>query len=186
MKLSRRATISGGLAAAISGRLAMSKLASAQSSPAASAQDLTAVRKYVEDFDYAWNHHEGASLFGKKPKQIDRINAFGGWIRDPDADERVMRRLFAGPFSQSKHKITAERIRFLTPDVALVVIHVVRISVGPTAGAASALGNRSLHVLVKHEGRWELEGFANVPIIPPSGAIKEAEGDDVFYTDSKH
>jgi uncharacterized protein (TIGR02246 family) len=163
----------------------MSELASAEMAPG-SPEDEAAVRKYVENFDSAWNSHDGDSLFGKKAKQIDRINAFGGWIRNPDADERVMRRLFVGPFGQSKHKIVAERIRFLTKDVALVVIHMTRISVGPAAGAASSLGNRSLHVLVKHEGNWELEGFANVPILPPSGAIKEAEGDDVFYTDSRH
>jgi hypothetical protein len=74
----------------------------------------------------------------------------------------------------------------LAGDVSLIVIHMVRISVGPAAGAASSLGNRSLHVLVKHEGNRELEGFANVPILPPSGAIQEAEGEDVFYTDLKH
>jgi hypothetical protein len=96
-----------------------------------------------------------------------------------------MQRLFAGPFSQSKHTIVAERIRFLTPDVALVVIRMVRISVGPTAGPASALGNRALHILVKHGGRWELTAFANVPINPPTGAIHDAEGDDVFYADPK-
>jgi hypothetical protein len=70
--------------------------------------------------------------------------------------------------------------------VAVVVIHMVRISVGPTAGSASVQGNRSLHVLVKHEGDWELEAFANVPILPPSGAIKEAEGEDVTYSDPMH
>jgi uncharacterized protein (TIGR02246 family) len=158
---------------------------SAQGAPG-SPDDEAAVRKYVENFDYAWNRHDADSLFGKRAKQIDRINAFGGWIRDPDADTRVMHRLFAGPFGQSKHKIVAERIRFLTPNVALIVIHMTRISVGPAAGPASDSGNRSLHVLVKHEGNWELEGFANVPITPPSGAIREAEGDDVFYTDPKH
>jgi hypothetical protein len=100
----------------------MSELSWAEMAPG-SPEDEAAVRKYVENFDHAWNSHDGESLFGKKAQQIDRINAFGGWIRDPDADERVMRRLFAGPFSQSKHKITAERIRFLTPNVSLVVIH---------------------------------------------------------------
>jgi uncharacterized protein (TIGR02246 family) len=185
MQLSRRATIIGGVAAAILGGLTVSESAFGEGSPG-SQEDEAAIRRYVENFDRAWNAHDPDALFGKRAKQIDRINAFGGWIKTPEADERVMRRLFAGPFGQSKHKIQAERIRFLTPNVAIVVIHMVRISVGATAGPASDRGNRSIHVLVKHEGDWELEAFANVPILPPSGAVKEAEGEDVTYSDPIH
>lgn len=143
--------------------------------------DESAVRAYVENFANSWNRHDADRLFGKRAAQIDRINAIGGWIKDPVADERVMKRLFAGPFSQSKHKVAAERIRFLTPDVALIVIHMMRISVGPTAGPASELGNRALHILVKSKGNWELTAFANVPILTPAPAIHEAEGADVLY-----
>jgi mannose-6-phosphate isomerase-like protein (cupin superfamily) len=50
----------------------------------------------------------------------------------------------------------------------------------------STLGNRLLHILVKNDANWELTGFANVPILPPSGAIREAEGEDVFYSDPTH
>jgi uncharacterized protein (TIGR02246 family) len=143
--------------------------------------DEAAVRAYVENFANSWNRHDADNLFGKRAPHIDRINAIGGWINDPAADERVMRRLFAGPFSQSRHKVAAERIRFLTPDVALIVIHMMRISVGPTAGPASELGNRALHILVKSKGNWELAGFANVPILTPPPGIHDAEGTDVVY-----
>lgn len=177
----RRTIIAGGLATVFVGALAVPEAdsASVQPVPASQAEE-AAVRKYVENFESAWNRHDAVTLFGMRASEIDRINAFGGWIRDPSADERVMTRLFAGPFGQSKHKITAERIRFLTPDVALVIIHMV---VGSTAGPASSLGARSLHVLVKHRGNWELTGFANVPILSPPEAIREAEGTDVLYAD---
>jgi uncharacterized protein (TIGR02246 family) len=180
LQLSRRATITGGLAAGLLAGLPRSESAWAQT-----AADESAIRKYVENFDAAWNRHDAVGLFGKRAREMDRINAFGGWIRDPEADERVMSRLFAGPFGQNKRKTTAERIRFVTPDVALVVVHVIT-NAGPSGVKAPSLGDRSLHVLVKHNGEWELTGFANVPIIPPSGAIREAEGDDVFYSDPKH
>lgn len=145
--------------------------------------DEEAVRNYVRTFDAAFNRHDGIGLFGKRAQQIDRINAFGGWIRDPRADERVMGRLFAGPFDQSKNRVTAERVRFLTYDVAIVIIHMVRLSAGPQAGTVSRLGNRALHVLVKRHGQWELTAFANVPIIDPPHEIREAEGPDVLYAD---
>jgi len=117
MQLSRRATITGGLAAAILGGVTVSESASGEGGPG-SREDEAALRKYVENFDRAWNGHDADILFGKRAKQIDRINAMGGWIQTPEADQRVMRRLFAGPFSQSKHKIVAERVRFLTSNVA--------------------------------------------------------------------
>jgi len=145
--------------------------------------DEEAVRNYVRTFDAAWNRHDAIGLFGKRAQEIDRINAFGGWIRDPRADERVMSRLFSGPFDRSKNRVTAERVRFLTSDVAIVIIHMVRLSVGPQAGPASKLGNRALHVLVKRHGHWELTAFANVPIIDPPNEIREAEGPDVLYGD---
>jgi uncharacterized protein (TIGR02246 family) len=145
--------------------------------------DEDAVKAYVANFAAAWDRHDADALFGKRGPQIDRINAFGGWIKDPAADERVMRRLFAGPFSQSKHKIATEKIRFLTPTVAIAIIHMVRIHVGPDAGTASELGNRALHVLVKAREGWQLAAFANVPILPPAGAIAKAEGQDVIYAD---
>jgi uncharacterized protein (TIGR02246 family) len=141
------------------------------------------VKAYVANFAAAWDRHDADALFGQRGSQIDRINAFGGWINDPAADERVMRRLFAGPFSQSKHKIAAERIRFLTPTVAIAIIHMVRIHVGPDAGPASDLGNRALHVLVKAREGWQLAAFANVPIITPAEAVRKAEGQDVIYAD---
>ena len=147
--------------------------------------DEAAIRTYVENFGSAWNRHNGDGLFGRRAGEIDRINAFGGWIRDPEADARVMRRLLSGPFRQSPHQVRAERIRLVTPDVALVVIRITRPS-GAQSGSMTALGSRSLHVLVKHEGNWELTGFANVPINPPSGAVREAEGDDVFYSNADH
>jgi len=67
------------------------------------------------------------------------------------------------------------------PDVALIVIHMMHISVGPTAGPASELGNRATHTLVKSRGNWELAGFANVPILTPAPAIHDAEETDVIY-----
>lgn len=180
MGLTRRSAI-------VKGLMGICALETSAGFHTASAQELKvgkddgdAVKVYVANFESAWNRHDPVALFGMRASEIDRINAFGGWIRDPSADERVMTRLFAGPFSHSKYKMTAERIRFLTPDVALVVIHQVRIS-GPTAWPSSSLGNRSLHVLVKHRGNWELTGFANVPILSPAEAIREAEGTDVLY-----
>lgn len=144
-------------------------------------EDEAAITRYVENFESTWNNHDGNGLFGDRASEIDRINAFGGWIRDPEADARVMRRLLSGPFKQNPHQARTERIRFLTSDVALAVVHITRPTGAPT-GSMTALGTRSMHVLVKHEGRWELTGFANVPINPPSGAIREAEGDDVVYS----
>ncbi|HEY7307659.1 MAG TPA: hypothetical protein VH601_26280 [Bryobacteraceae bacterium] len=148
-------------------------------------RDEEAIRGYVENFGSAWNRHDGDGLFGRRAGEIDRINAFGGWIRDPEADARVMRRLLYGPFRQSLHQVRAERVRLVTSDIALVVIRITRPS-GAQSGSMTALGSRSLHVLVKHEGKWELTGFANVPINPPNGAVREAEGDDVFYSNDDH
>jgi hypothetical protein len=59
--------------------------------------DEGAVRGYVANFAAAWNRHDAAALFGLRASEIDRINAFGIWISDPSAGERVMTRLFAGP-----------------------------------------------------------------------------------------
>jgi hypothetical protein len=104
MQLSRRATITGGLAAAILGGLTVSESAFGEGGPG-SQEDEAAVRKYVENFDRAWNGHDPDALFGKRAKQIDRINAMGGWIQTPEADQRVMRRLSLGHSAKASTRL---------------------------------------------------------------------------------
>jgi hypothetical protein len=84
MQFSRRASITGGLAAAIMAGLTAPETAFTQSVPG-SPEDEAAVRKYVENFDHPWNRHDADALFGfpeaatETPKEFDQqiVNSAG-------------------------------------------------------------------------------------------------------------
>jgi uncharacterized protein (TIGR02246 family) len=59
---------------------------------------------------------------------IDHINVFGEWHRGKAAIRQDIAFVHAGPGRHSQRKPTIEKIRVLTPDVAVVQVSTVQVS----------------------------------------------------------
>jgi uncharacterized protein (TIGR02246 family) len=141
--------------------------ATAANLPAQSPGDEQAIRQRFADLDTAWNHHDPQQITNPQTAvaDADYINLNGGWIKGREAFVAVMSQLQAGPFHDIQRHTVVEKIRFLRPDVAIVITtNVDRHGDGPPSES------RGTYVLSKEAGHWLLNSFQNTQISAPAGA----------------
>jgi uncharacterized protein (TIGR02246 family) len=141
--------------------------ATAANLPAQSPGDEQAIRQRFADLDTAWNHHDAQQITNPQTAvaDADYINLNGGWIKGREAFVAVMSQLQAGPFHDIQRHTVVEKIRFLRPDVAIVITtNVDRHGDGPPSES------RGTYVLSKEAGHWLLNSFQNTQISAPPGA----------------
>ena len=94
----------------------------------------------------------------------DYINLTGGWTKGREAFVAVMSKLQAAPFHDITRRTIVEKIRFVRPDVAVVITtNVDRRDDGPPSES------RSTYVLSKEGGHWLLNSFQNTQVAAPPG-----------------
>jgi uncharacterized protein (TIGR02246 family) len=76
-----------------------------------------------------------------------------------------MARLQAGPFHDVQRHTVVEKIRFIRPDVAVVITTNV-----DRRGDAPPSESRGTYVLSKEGGHWLLDSFQNTQVSTPPGA----------------
>jgi uncharacterized protein (TIGR02246 family) len=126
--------------------------------------DEQAIRQRFADLDTAWNHHDAQQITNPQTAvaDADYINVNGGWTKGREAFVAIMARLQAGPFHDIQRHTVVEKIRFVRPDVAVVITtNVDRHGDGPPSQS------RSTFVLSKEEGHWLLNSFQNTQITAP-------------------
>ncbi len=129
--------------------------------------DDQAIRQFFADADSAWNHHDAQQLTNPKTTVADGdfVNVYGGWTKGREAFVAIMSRLQAGPFHDIQRHTVVEKIRFVRPDVAVVITtNVDRHGNGPPSET------RGTFVLSKEEGHWLLDSFQNTQITTPPGS----------------
>ena len=120
------------------------------------------IRKFFADSDIAWNKHDARQLTnpGNATADADFINVYGGWAKGIENFVAVMSKLQAGPFHDDFRRTNVEKIRFVRPDVAVVITTIVdRHGSGPPAET------RGTFVLSKEKGVWLLNSFQNTKIV---------------------
>ena len=134
--------------------------------PAQGPADEQAIRQRFANSDVAWNHHDAHQITNPQTAitDADYINLTGGWTKGREPFVEVMSKLQAGPFHDITRHTVVEKIRFVRPDVAVVITRNV-----DRHGDAPPSESRSTYVLSKEGGHWLLNSFQNTQIAAPSG-----------------
>ncbi|WP_421800799.1 SgcJ/EcaC family oxidoreductase [Granulicella sibirica] len=131
--------------------------------------DEQAIRQRFADLDTAWSHHDAQQITNAQTAvaDADYINLTGGWIKGREPFVGVMTKLQAGPFHDIQRHTVVEKIRFIRPDVAVVITtNVDRHGDGPPSES------RSTYILSKEGGRWLLNSFQNTQVAAPPDASR--------------
>lgn len=124
--------------------------------------DLDGISAVFAQLVECWNRGDGIAFGELFTEDADYIDVTGNHSQGRQAIARLHEFLFQGPLKGSKLEGggTDAKVRFLSPDVAVVV-----------AGGASRLGGQEqapaerqsikTSVLVKREGRWLITAFQN-------------------------
>ena len=141
----------------------------AQSIGAQSSGGDQAIRTFFANADVAWNTHDARQLTNLQNSTADAdfVNVYGGWAKGVEPFVAIMTKLQAGPFHDVHRQTIVEKIRFVRPDVAVVITTIVdRHGDGPPAST------RGTFVLSKEQGRWLLDSFQNTQIAAPPERIQ--------------
>lgn len=139
----------------------------AHPTPAATA-DIAAIQAVFDRLTAAWNRGDGAAYGALFTPDADYIDVTGTHTQGGPAIGHMHQFLFDGPLKGSMLDAVgavADRVRFLAPDVALVVGG----GASRLAGQADAPADRqsvNTTVLVKRDGAWHIRAFQNNRVQP--------------------
>jgi uncharacterized protein (TIGR02246 family) len=131
------------------------------------AQDEAAIRKMVTDIQDAWNRRDpqGMAAAAHLTKDYDHINVGGKWGSGKDQAEKNVNDFFATRGSTVPTVAQSiEKLRFMTPDVAICVV---RNTYSNDTRAWEAMSTLVLH---KTNGEWWNEAFENTFVRPPESS----------------
>jgi uncharacterized protein (TIGR02246 family) len=128
-------------------------------SPAARVEDLLGA------LTAAWNEGDAAGYADLFTEDADYITFFGANMAGRPAIEAGHRALFDGPLKGSRLGLggAAPRIRYLRPDVAVVVVQGSAPGGGPQQSVITLTA-------VRDAGRWRFASFQNTRVAPVPGA----------------
>ena len=133
------------------------------------AQDETAIRGIIEQQVAAWNAGDGKAYAAHFATDGGFTNLFGMVMYGQEAFEKRHSEIFATFFKNTARQMTIRRIRFVTPDVAIVdvdtEVHGIKaMPAGVTLGTDGVLRTRLQQVFVKRDGAWWIEAYHNVDL----------------------
>ncbi|MEU7886360.1 SgcJ/EcaC family oxidoreductase [Microbispora bryophytorum] len=120
-----------------------------------------AIRALFEATSAAWSDGDAGAFVGRYAQDATVILP-GVHLRDRDGIRSAMGAAFAGPLKGSRRIHTTETVRFLSPDVAVVVTR----SVTTFAGEAEPPADRwelATWTLVQRGGEWLVEAYHSSP-----------------------
>lgn len=136
-----------------------------------STQDEAAIREIIDEQVVAWNAGDGSAYSAHFAKDGGLTNIFGMVMYGHEAFEKRHSETFATFFNGTTRLESIRRIRFVTPDVAIVDVDtevkgIKAMPAGVTLASDGVLRTRLLQVFVKRDGAWRIEAYHNVDLKP--------------------
>jgi len=120
--------------------------------------DQALIEQAIENWNKAWQTKDSKLAAQDYSDDADWTNAFGMKRKGRAEIEKVLAEVFALPFVMAgKSKTVEQSVRFINPDVALVITRVERVGQRVPSGAEPGTRQTShLRVLVKSKGHWKI------------------------------
>ena len=141
---------------------------------AASAQDTaaeSAIRAIVAEQSVAWNAGDGARYASRLAPDASFTNLFGMVMYGAPAFVKRHQEILSTFYKGTTKKHAVRRIRFVTPDVAIVDIdnevHGVKaMPAGIVVPPDGIIKTQLMEVFVRRNGQWWIEAYHNVDTKP--------------------
>ncbi|GAC1426694.1 MAG: hypothetical protein NVSMB62_24290 [Acidobacteriaceae bacterium] len=127
---------------------------------AAGQSDEQPIRAALATFYEGWNTHDADKMVSVFAEDIDHINVFGEWHKGKESIRKELAFVHAGPLRNNHKEYAIEKIRFLTPEAAVVQVS----SVSQVRSLGTNLGT---YVLQKRNGTWLVVSFTNTEVHRP-------------------
>jgi uncharacterized protein (TIGR02246 family) len=114
------------------------------------------IRAVVARFYEGWNAHDPDKMASTFAEDIDFIDVFGEWRKGRAEMRDELARVHAGPFRNNHKEHKVEKIRLMTPEIAVVQV-----------SAVSQVRNLATYVLSKQQGKWLTLSFTNTDVHDP-------------------
>ena len=155
-------------AAALATGLAVGLLVAADDPGAAraTAGDEQAIRELLGHLEREWNAHDMTAFSARLAEDVDVVNRFGHWMKGRTEVKWHLVGLHASPFRDHLvgRSSTVERVRFLTPDVA-VAHERTKEETGQSVRT---------YVLQRRDGRWWIQS-ADIADVRTPGALPSSK-----------
>ncbi len=123
-----------------------------------------ALRGLVTQLANAWNQGDSEAWTALFAEDADLIHILGGHLRGHAEIERAHRAIFDTIYKGSTLKLTVEKIRPVTAEVAIVFLvgelHITQ------AGVPPVLHTRPTLVMHRTDGTWRIVAFQNTVVMP--------------------
>ena len=128
-----------------------------------------AIRRIVAEQARAWNAGDGAGYARDVTPDVSFTNLFGMVMYGKPAFEKRHQEILSSFYKGTTKKHTIGRIRFVTPDVAIVDIdnevHGVKsMPAGIAVPPDGVIRTQLMEVFVLRSGRWLVEAYHNVDL----------------------
>lgn len=131
-----------------------------------------AIQDIVKQLEIAWNNYDSLSTAALFAEDATFIQIYGGQLDGRGAIEASHRVIFDTIYKESHASFMLRKIRFLRPDVAVVLT---RAHVSFKEGdEAREIETRPTLVVVKEQGKWQIAAFQNTKISPLPAAAQAA------------
>ena len=124
--------------------------------------DEKAVRQIIQQVQDAWNAHDGKAFAEPFAENADYVVVNGMYAKGRDAIEKGHTQIFTTIYKDSRNAATIKSVRFLRPDVAVVLAEWnLEFKIGGEMKKGHAMNTM---VMTRDNGKWSIAAFQNTPI----------------------
>ncbi|MGD9561076.1 MAG: SgcJ/EcaC family oxidoreductase [Pyrinomonadaceae bacterium] len=131
------------------------------------AADETAIRQMAQTMQDGWNRKDGKMFASPFAEEHGYVNVWGLYIpkASRDGNAKAHQGLFDGPYKEMDVAFSPSKIKFLSPEIA--VMHI-QGRMHPKGKSDETKGEVVITAVVqKRAGKWEIVAFQNTPVATP-------------------